>query len=63
MDDLQSSRIHSRLIKILTYVRRTKTRLVTERQIVTHTLFHFESDSGLTKLEVSPGGGGSAGVG
>lgn len=26
-------------------------------------MFHFESDSGLTKLEVSPRGGGSAGVG
>ena len=61
MKDLQSSRIHSRLIAILVYALRKNTVVVTDRQTDTHSVFHFESESGLAKLGVSPWGGGRAG--
>ena len=46
---------------ILTYVLRTKTTVVMDRHMETHRMFHLESDSGLTKFELSPEGGGRAG--
>lgn len=52
--DSQSSRTHSRLIPILTYVLRENTIVVIDRQIDTQSAFHFESDSGLTKFDVCP---------
>ena len=46
---------------ILTYVLRTKTIVVMDRQTDTHRVFHLESDSGVTKFELNPEGGGRAG--
>ena len=46
----------------LTYVRRTNTVVVIERQTVTHTTSHLNSEIGSTKLEDCPNGGARAGV-
>jgi len=59
----QSSKIHCRLITILTYARRKKRTLAKPRQIDMQTTVAFQSDSGLVKLGVTPVGGWRAGDG
>ena len=44
------------------YILRKKATVVTARQTDTHRIHHFRRDSGLTKLEICPGGGGMAGT-